>query len=141
MKNHYFWVPLEAKEKAKWHQKSISIAIGKLLVALRGAKCKVDSWVAEFGGPGAPRRTRTPSPQPGRGLDKMHIPHGSSTGVFSSELLESGVPLYLGNWGHEQGAKHASHRAAGGTVADLGQSDHGGTGALRAIGPREHMGA
>ena len=118
MKNHYFWVPLEAKEEAKWSQKSISIAIGKLLAALWGEKCKVDSRVAEFGGPGAPRRKRTPSPQPGRGLDKMHIPHGSSTGVFSSELAESRVPLYLGNWEHEQGAKHASHLAAGGPVVD-----------------------
>ena len=119
MKNHYFWVPLEAKEEAKWNQKSISIAIGKLLAALRGAKCKVDSWVAEFGGLGAPRGTPTPSPHPGRGLDKMQILDGSSTGVFNSELAESRVPLYLGNWEHEQGAKHASPRAPGGTVTDI----------------------
>ena len=97
MKNHYFCVPLEAKEEAKWSQKSISIAIGKLLAALWGEKCNVDSRVAEFGGPGAPRRKRTPSPQPGRGLDKMQILDGSSTGVFNSGLAESRVPLYLGD--------------------------------------------
>ena len=60
-----------------------------------------------------------PSPHTGRGLDKTPILHDLSTGVLRIELPQSRVPLYLGNWGHGIGAKHASPRAPGGTVADM----------------------
>ena len=70
--------------------------------------------------------TSSPSPHRGRGLDKTPIRDESSTGVLRFELPHSRVPLYLGNWGYELGAKHASLRAPGGTVADVARNVESG---------------
>ena len=111
IKNQCFWVPMEAKMEPKWSLKSILIAIRhddwKMMLYREALGRAGASW-----GKGPWVRTR-------RGAStKCKLLKDRREGCSELRSPVPGSP-YIGNLGRVRKAKHASHRAPGGTVADF----------------------